>query len=637
MENLLVGNKGAAQPRMDAANLSRVAASLSKGEVDSALSALHALDGTRREDPHVAYLFGVAYLQNNDGPAARAHLTRCRDALPHEADVHYHLGLAWLMGEARDVTNAADCFATALMYQADHFAAGYELAGVHEAQGEAAMALECYIRSANLAAEGERIDEAVIALDAALRLAPDAPELLVFMGRLLFAQGRYDYAGAAYAKALVLMPGNADLLNELGLVAYRQGREREAMKHYRAALQKRSIFPQAHNNLGNLHARYGRSREAVRHYGFAVAQLPGYSDAWYNLAREQLVLDDRDGARASLEQALVASPDAALARSTLAELLLADGCYTDGWRHFEARVAANTGQPYLADPRATARILPLPSSLDAAALAGKRILVLPEPSVGDELIFLRYLPQLLARGIDVDYAASAALRALLENSRGSIGSMRLESDDTARYAAVLASGDVPLLLGCTDDTPVPPPLAVAPLDDDVAELALMLEDLEPGPILALTWRAGLAADGIRRKSLALADVAQLAKVWPGPVLAVQREPEPGDLDTLRHESGRAIHDCCAMNDDLTKMAALLHVVDEYVGVSNTNMHLMTNLGNRTRVFVKHPGEWRWGVDAATTPWAPRARLYREQRHGGWSEAWRTLRKELAADYELLCD
>ena len=165
----------------------------------------------------------------------------------------------------------------------------------------------------------------------------------------------------------------------------------------------------------------------------------------------------------------------------------------------------------------------------------------------------------------------------------------------------------------------------------------MLEDLEPGPILALTWRAGLAEDGLRRKELALAEVAKLAQRWPGPVIAVQRQPLPDDLDILQRKAGRTIHDCCSLNDDLTKMAALLHVVDEYVGVSNTNMHLMANLGNRTRVFVTHPGEWRWGVAGDSTPWAPRARLYRELSHDAWSGAWTDLFADLAADYELLGD
>ena len=117
---------------------------------------------------------------------------------------------------------------------------------------------------------------------------------------------------------------------------------------------------------------------------------------------------------------------------------------------------------------------------------------------------------------------------------------------------------------------------VTPLDDDVAELAILLEDLEPGPILAITWRAGLAADGPHRKALDLADIAKFLKLWPGPVVAVQRAPEPGEIARIEELAGRTVHDFCAL-------------------------------------------------------------LYRERPDCGWAHAWRELIADLAVDYELLAE
>lgn len=616
--------------------LVEVAALLRNGDVDGAMADLHALDAHGKHDPRVDYLSGVACLQKNDGLAAAAHLQRCLDACPDEADVHYHLGLAYLMHGSLEEDKAIECFRSALLLQPDLFAAAYELGRLYRAREEWALALECLLRAANIAADRDRLDEAILALNEALVQHPEAPELLVFLGRLLLAQGRLEHAAAAFTNALRHSPDNADIHNELGVVAYKRGHDAYAQRHYRRALELRPVFPQAQNNLGNLHARTGAAKLALKHYRFALAQLPGYSDAWYNLAREQLNLGDRAGARVSCERAVETGGEASLARSTLAGMLLAEGEFAAGWRLYESRVHANLGQSYYPDPRELKRVLPLPSTLDLATLEGRKVLVAPEPSVGDELLFLRFVAVLAARGIDVEYEPSPTLRPLLE-SRASAVRLRSRSAVEPEYAAIIASGDVPLLLGHARADAIPAPFTVTPLDDDVAELAILLEDLEPGPILAITWRAGLAEDGVHRKALDLAAVAKLLKIWPGPVVAVQREPEPGEIADIEKLAGRTVHDFCSFNDDLERMAALLHIVDEYVGVSNTNTHLMASLGNRARVFVKHPGEWRWMVTGTSTPWAPRAVLYRERLDCGWAQAWRELIVDLAADYELLAE
>lgn len=636
MDQTPIGNSTKRETVAAGRDLASVAAMLRNGEVNGALADLHALDEISITDPQVDYLFGVAYLQRNDGAAAVEHLQRCRDARPHESDVYYHLGLAYLMDGVVDEDKAIECFSTALRYQPHLFAAAYELARVYKSREQWERALECLIRAANIAAERDHLDEATLALNEALVLCPDSPELLVFIGRLLLAQDRFEHADAAFRRALQHSPGNADIYNELGIVAYKLGRDSQALRYYRRALGIRPVFPQAQNNLGNLHARAGAAKLAIKHYCFAVAQLPGYSDAWYNLAREQLILGDRAVARVSCERAVETGGDASLARSTLAGILLAEGRFADGWRLYESRVHANTGQSYHIDPREPARVLPLPSTIDLKSLEGRKLLVLPEPSVGDELSFLRFATALSTRGIDVEYEPSPRLRPLLE-SRASEVKLRSRSASDDEYAAIIASGDLPLLLGHSRADAIPPPFTVTPLDDDVAELAILLEDLEPGPILALTWRAGLAADGPHRKALDLADVAKLLKIWPGPVVAVQRAPEPGEIARIEKLAGRAVHDFCSFNDDLERMAALLHIVDEYVGVSNTNMHLMASLGNRARVLVKHPGEWRWMMEGTSTPWAPHAILYRERLDCGWTSAWRELIADLAIDYELLAE
>lgn len=48
-----------------------------------------------------------------------------------------------------------------------------------------------------------------------------------------------------------------------------------------------------------------------------------------------------------------------------------------------------------------------------------------------------------------------------------------------------------------------------------------------------------------------------------------------------------------VNDDLEQMLALPSMIDDYIGVSNTNMHLCAAVGRSARVPVPSPAEWRW--------------------------------------------
>jgi hypothetical protein len=89
-----------------------------------------------------------------------------------------------------------------------------------------------------------------------------------------------------------------------------------------------------------------------------------------------------------------------------------------------------------------------------------------------------------------------------------------------------------------------------------------------------------------------------------------------------------VHDLSATNDDLERMLALLAVLDEYVGVSNTNMHLRAGIGLTARVLVPHPPEFRWMAAGDRSPWFPGFGVYRQRVDRDWTEALARLAADL---------
>ena len=77
------------------------------------------------------------------------------------------------------------------------------------------------------------------------------------------------------------------------------------------------------------------------------------------------------------------------------------------------------------------------------------------------------------------------------------------------------------------------------------------------------------------------------------------------------------------------MLALLALIDDYVGVSNTNMHLRAAAGKTARVLVPCPAEWRW-MASGSSPWFPGFGIYRQALNGRWEDALTALRRDISA-------
>jgi hypothetical protein len=275
---------------------------------------------------------------------------------------------------------------------------------------------------------------------------------------------------------------------------------------------------------------------------------------------------------------------------------------------------------------------------------------------------LRYAPTLATRGARVTYRSSRKLNSLL----GRVPSIdRVLPDDGSppQADAYVLVGDLPRLLDDFAASPLPhagatvahtalpdarrairvfwpqpaPTLRIAPLPERLAEMRERLGAFGPPPYTGVTWRGGIAPDQQRtaawvlHKKIDLPALASALDALPGTLIALQRAPEASEIESLSALLRRPVHDLTALNEDLEGMLALLSLLDEYVGVSNTNMHLRAIAGRTARVLVPAPAEWRWMRAHRSSPWFPGFSIYRQSLQGDWSAALSALKIELAAN------
>ncbi|ACG77772.1 TPR domain protein [Phenylobacterium zucineum HLK1] len=120
-----------------------------------------------------------------------------------------------------------------------------------------------YARGAALA-QMDRWKDAEADLQAALKLRPDEPELLNFLGYSWIDRGeRLEEAMAMVEKAVASNPRSGAMIDSLGWAHYRMGDYKAAVEKLEQAVELEAGDPEINNHLGDAYWMAGRKDEAV--------------------------------------------------------------------------------------------------------------------------------------------------------------------------------------------------------------------------------------------------------------------------------------------------------------------------------------------------------------------------------------
>ncbi len=595
----------------------------------------------RRESNNTGalHLLGVVHLSAGDPRQAITLLGKALLYAPGDAAILENLGLAQLA--ARDALAAERVFRKLIDSGSSHGLLHMRLGLALNLQGRFAdaesalrMALalspdepDVYLNLGNVLAAQERDEAAVAVLDTMLVKWPQHRDALYNRGALLQKLRRFEEASAAYADAIRVDPAHMDSHNNRGIVLEQMGRLDEAMACYRKVLDLDVAHVHALSNLGKALRTQGRLEESARSCQRALDIEPTFVDALLNLAGVRGEQGATVEALQLYQRILELSPDDAEAHRSYGMLCLGMGRFEEGWRHYQWRPQRKQAL--------TAGIIPDASLPDD--IAGKRVLLIGEQGIGDEVFFLRYAVAIKQRGAHLvclcdDKIASILQRAELFNQIAVHGAALPDGD--VRFLV----GDLPLVVGTAAAerwNVQPASLCLTVLEERVRAMRTHLAGVGPAPYIGITWRAGTPpeeqqgrVDRALFKQVPLAQFGAALEQIPGTVISLQRKLRAGEMDAAKSAFRRDVHDFSRVNDDLEDMLALLTLMHEYVGVSNTNMHLMAGLGGRARVLVPNPPEWRWMCHGTVSPWFAGFALYRQSTDGDWTKALRDLALDL---------
>lgn len=373
--------------------------------------------------------------------------------------------------------------------------------------------------------------------------------------------------------------------------------------------------------LASVLADLGRNDEAAESYQQVLRQNRANPKALTGLARVHIAADDFDAARDLLHEALQVAPDWVASRMELALLEASLGRFEHAVPHWPWR--------FRAEHQRQRRPFPQPA-WDGVRRSGQTLVLWAEQGVGDEVLWLSLVPDLLAAGMALVIECDRRLTDLLRRSFAGVTVVARQDppDPAALDPQAVQMSLAELFLH------VPPRTGRSGYlhadGDKVARLRRRLQDQAGGrPLIGLSWRSNAVGHG-KNKSLALDQWRTILSVPDVSFVALQYGDIDADLAAAEAATGVRVlraRDIDIMND-LDGFAGLVAAMDKVITTSNTTVHFAGALGVETQVLLPRTRGrlWYYGVDDTSMRWYGGVRLHRQSVQDRWDDVLESARR-----------
>lgn len=537
------------------------------GRLDEAEVLYRRILSADAKNPDALHLLGVIAQQRGNSSQALELISKSVKLKPDQHVALNNQGVAYrALGRQGD---AAAAFHKALALKSDYAEAYNNLGITYQLQAQVGKAEEAF--------------------RAALEIRPGYAEALTNLGNILHEQGRLEEAGACHRQAITLNPLLAVAFYNLGMVLKQQLKPKEAEQCYRKTLELAPHHAGAYNNLGTLFEEHGDLAQALACYEKAVNLDPSDATSMWNLA----------------------------------VLSLLTGNYEKGWRYHEQRFAyfrMSATESALLNNRLNAF-----QRWTGEPISGKRLLVWTEQGLGDNLMVMRFLPLLKAKGTGTVIVYCAAPLVRLINALPGVD--RVISTDKAPPLGLFdfhcPMMSLPFIFNTRLDS----------IPDQVPYLSIsesLVRNWENriGHIrkvkVGLAWAGNSALRDDSKRSIPLRQFEPLLGIAGVQLISLQKGTEAQTLAGLHWDILDFMDEC----HDLMDTAALVFNLDLVISVDTAVAHLAGALSKPVWLLNRYSSEWRWGLQREDSPWYPSMRIFRQTASLEWDSVIQRVAMEL---------
>ena len=470
--------------------------------------------------------------------------------------------------------------------------------------------------------------EALVTYERAFALDPDDTDLLLNLGLTAWNLNLLDGAERMFRLFIEKRPDHPAGYNNLGTVQRDKGDRHAAIETLRNAIYRMPDQPMLWNSLATVLAEEGRAEESLVFYQEALRLEPNFARVWHNLGYSYSHLGRLEEALHAYDSALKLSDsghERIESRHSRSICLIGMGQLEVGFKEYEIR---NT-------PQFRTWVLHYTKApvWNGEPLDKKRILVVGEQGLGDEVMFANVLPD-IARAVGdegrLQIAVDPRLVPIFQRSFpsaqvGTYTDGKLEGKTARMFQWAREGGEpdfyapmgsaLPILRKSLKDFP-----REAFLRSDPKKGALFRErlaQLGPGPYVGICWRS-MVMGAKRGKYYSALDAWGPILTLPGVTFVnLQYGEVAAELARAQEELGVTVHNFADLNlkDDLDGAAALTDACDLVISAPTAAAAMAGALGRETWFLVASRVWPQLGTDHY--PWYRSTRVFACEKFADW--------------------
>jgi len=494
--------------------------------------------------------------------------------------------LGSIKGLQGDITESIDLLLAATEIKKNDFGVQFNLAKAYIHLGRYAESLphhrkaislngsnpDAYVNYAKSLNEVGQPLEAIAAYEKALKLNPNDYEVWTYKGLLLNELQDYENAIQTFNEALRINPSYSSAIFSMGVAYYDLRRYQEAISLYDKSLEIDSNNASIWFNKGLAHHDLGQYLDALNAYKSALNHQPDYPDAEFSEA---------------------------LTRLTLGDLEL-------GLQKFEARWTKSNAAPH--------RHAQFPQLTNLDKTQGKTILVWEEEGFGDAIQFSRYISKLSEHGARIIFEVRPELLNLFQGLEGISFINRGDEVGDIDFQAPLQS--LPLIFNASLSN-IPSADGYLSTPDALVQkwaTRLLLKNDKLNIGIATSINSKYANLPGHKRAMPLKEANPLLKY--ANLFVIQKDLPDEDRDFIENSNGITY-----LGDELNDFldsAAIVKNMDLIICVDTSLAHLAGAIGKQVFILLSQTSDWRWFLDANTSPWYSSATLFRQTSLDDWS-------------------
>lgn len=436
----------------------------------------------------------------------------------------------------------------------------------------------------------------------AIKIKPDFFEAYNNSGLALEEEENFNDAIFAYLNAIKIKPDFAKAYSNLSGAYVKVKNYQDAINCAARALQLDISLVNACINLGNAFKELGRYDDAIIAYKRALTTEVDNIEAYNNMGAGFFAKGDFDASFEAYQKALQIDKNNPDVKFNISFIHLLNNDYKTGFMLYEERYNQNRKNKPMFYPDFKF------NKWKGESLFNKTIVVLCEQGFGDDIMFIRYIPELKKTGAKVTLVCKKELLELF---------LQLDSvDEFKTIDELIGAYDYWVFLMSLPNFFTHVPQVFPYLKADISlskKFKNMLSQNKPN--IGVVWRGSVLHSNDANRSIYNKDILK-------PLL----ECESINFISLQKGEDENVDSICGIQivpfgryiNNFADSASLISCLDLVISVDTSIVHLCGALDKKCLVMLNSAPEWRWGKNENKTIWySQNIKLFRQNKNNGW--------------------